>query len=105
VTGTCRGSNVISWFPLRRMDVCLWVPPNPVLTAGPQAVHVSTAAGSTATGSDRSPRSTGLAIRAGAPAVNTKLPHPRFRVPLIGDLVFVDVAKTCHRLVKEIERK
>jgi hypothetical protein len=71
----------------------------------PQAVHVSTAAGSTATGSDRSPRSTGLAIRAGAPAVNTKLPHPRFRVPLIGDLVFVDVAKTCHRLVKEIERK
>ena len=33
---------------------------------------------------------------------NTALPHPRFRVPLIGDLVFVDVAKTCHRLVKVI---
>jgi hypothetical protein len=30
---------------------------------------------------------------------NTTLPPPRFRLPIIGDLVFVDVAKTCQRLV------
>jgi unspecific monooxygenase len=35
---------------------------------------------------------------------NTTLPHPRFRLPIIGDLVFADVAKTCQRLVKQLER-
>lgn len=34
---------------------------------------------------------------------NTTLPRPRFRIPIIGDLVFVDVAKTCQRLVKLLE--
>jgi cytochrome P450 len=35
---------------------------------------------------------------------HSALPHPRFRVPVIGDLFFVDVPRTCQRLVKEIER-